>query len=465
MRLRALLSSVMKRLLYFVVRGLLALAVVGLAPPAVAQRSSTSSATAPLTLRALLDMVRDGHPTIQAAQARIRAAEGTRATAGRLGNPVLSYQVENTAFPAAGSVAGIDRETMEMAMLPLEPIYLRGSRVARTAAEVRVARAEAERERQRVALDAAGAFYRVAMARVSAVTNNDLVAWLDSLVAYNRARAREGVAAEADLLRSSLERDRAAAEATMADADLAQASAQLASFLGAPSPSSATNVVAGEAPLALPATLTQQLVAMDTTRERVSGPLTSTLSLRPDVRAARERETAAAAGISTERRLLFREAAATLGVKQMMGTNSMIAGLSLPFPLFDQNRGEVARATGERDVARYELAAQERLAYADITGTTTAARLLTDRVEALAHPGADGLLARADEMRRIALGAYREGAIPLIQVLDAARAWGDVRLTFYRTLYAQHQTVLALVVASGGDLFTTPLPSATGSPR
>jgi cobalt-zinc-cadmium efflux system outer membrane protein len=412
-----------------------------------------------------LDAVRDEHPAIQAAQARVRVAEGSRATAGRVGNPVLSYQVENTAFPAAGSVAGVDRETMEMAMLPLEPFYLRGSRVARTEAEVRAARAEADRERQRVALEAADAFYRVAFARVTATTGQDLVAWLDSLVAYNRARAREGVAAEADLLRSSLERDRAAAEATMADADLARASAKLASFLGAPRQFAAMNVVAGEAPLAFPAAFTRDSAAFDTTAEGAVGLLLSSLSLRPDVRAAREREAAAVAAIGTERRMLFREVGATLGVKQMMGTNSMIAGLSLPFPLFDQNRGEVARATAERDVARHDLAAQQRFAYAEIAGTAAAARLLTDRAETLARPGAEGLLARADEMRRIALGAYREGAIPLVQVLDAARAWGETRLTFYRTLYAQHQAVLSLVVANGGDLFTTPITFSTGLPR
>lgn len=464
MRLRALITSVMTRLSHAFVRGLLALAVVGLAAPAVAQRS-TVAPTSPLTLRALLDAVRDGHPTIQAARARIRAAEGSRASAGRLGNPILSYQVDNTSFSGAGSIAGIDRETMEMATLPLEPFYLRSSRVARTAAEVRAARAEADRERQRVALDASGAFYRVALARVEAATNRDLVAWLDSLVAYNGARAREGVAAEADLLRSALERDRAAAEATIADAELAQASAQLASYLGDSPMVDAVDVRAGEMVLALPAVSTPARGENDALVQRGGGVTLSSTALRPDVRAARERETAAIAAISTERRMLFREVGATLGVKQMMGTNSMIAGVSLPFPLFDQNRGEVARATAERDVARYDLAARERSAYADVMGTAAAARLLTVRTEAMAIPGPDGLLARADEMRRIALGAYREGAIPLIQVLDAARAWGDTRLTFYRTLYAQHQIVLALIVANGGDLFTAPLTSASGSPR
>ena len=458
---------VMHRLLSLLARALCALPLLGWGTPAAAQRplapnggaaapSSTPARVPPLTLGMLLIAVRDGHPTIQSALARVRAAEGMRATAGRLGNPVLSYQSENTTF-LAGSVVGIDRETMEMATLPLEPIYLRGSRVARASAEVRAARADAERERQHVGLDAAGMFYRVALARITSETDHDLVAWLDSLVAYNRIRAREGVAAEADLLRASLERDRAAAEATMSDAELAQASAQLAAALGAPATSGPVAVIAGESPLVL----------VDRADARVAdgSGLASAVALRSDVRAARERETAAAAGISTERRMLFREAGATLGIKQMMGTNSMIAGLSLPFPLFDQNRGEVARATAERDIARFDLAVQERLATADVAGSLAAARLLTAQAEALARPGADGLLARADEMRRIALGAYREGAIPLIQVLDAAQAWGATRLTYYRTLYAQHQAVLALIVATGGDLFTAPLTPTSGSSR
>jgi outer membrane protein, heavy metal efflux system len=459
----------MTRSPHSVARGLLTLAMLTLATRATAQQASgldpsAPGSTAPLTLRTLLEAVRDGHPALQAAQARVRAAEGTRATAARFGNPMLSYQVENTSFPAARSVAGIDRETMEMALLPLEPLYLRGSRIARTTAEVRAARAEAERERQRVALDAAGAFYRAALARVTVATGRDLVAWLDSLVAYNSARAREGVAAESDLLRSALERDRAAAEATMAEAELAQANAQLAAFLGGASESSAFEVRGGEMPLALP-----DLPAIARARDTVAGlgraSFSAASALRPDIRAAREREMAAAAGIGTERRLLFREAGLTIGAKQMMGTSSMIAGLSVPFPLFDQNRGEVARATADREVARYELAALERLADADIGGTATAARLLTNRANALARPGPESLLGRADEMRRIALGAYREGAIPLVQVLDAARAWGDTRLTFYRTLYLQHQTVLALIVATGGDLFSAVLTPSTGPAR
>ena len=100
-----------------------------------------------------------------------------------------------------------------------------------------------------------------------------------------------------------------------------------------------------------------------------------------------------------------------------------------------------------------------RTANAEIEGDQEAAQLLTDRMLLLAGPPANGVtnappsfLTRADEARRIALGAYREGAVPLIQVLDAARAWGESRMTFYRTLYEQHESVLDLLTAKGMDL-------------
>ncbi len=411
-----------------------------------AQAMTTSTPAPVLTLAGVLLFVRAEHPLIRAAEARIHAAEGTRVTAGRLGNPIVSYQVDNAAFPTAAAVAGIDRETMAMVTVPLEPFYQRGARVTQANANVRAAIAEAESERQRTALGAAHAFYRVALARVAVATNRDLSAWLDTVVTYNRARVKEGVTAEADLLRSTLERDRAAAEATMAEVELYQARAQLASYLPVAASNSMPMVARDEVPLALPA---------------VVFPRTG---LRPGVRASRERAAAADAAVSTERRMLFREIGATLGSKRTMGTTSMIAGVSLPVPLFNANSGEILRAGAERDAARFDLANAERVASADLTGAEEGARLLTERSLRLQSGGSDNFLARADEARRIALGAYREGAMPLLQVIDVARTWGEVRMTYYRTLYAQHESVLALIVARGGDLFSDIPSPATFDP-
>ena len=359
---------------------------------------------------------------------------------------MLSFQVDNTPFPRQGSLAGLDREAMTMATFPLEWMYQRGSHVRESDGLTRAAEGDAATARQRTAMDAAAAFYRTALAQVGVTTARDLLAWLDTVVTYNRARVAEGAAAQADLLRSQLERDRVAMDVTMQEADLARARAMLRAFIGDPHLAAMrTIVVADEMPLALP--MVRDGMPTD----------------RSDVRAARDRLDASRAGVAMERSRIVRQLGATMGTKQTMGTTSMIAGVSLPLPLFDFNRGEVRRASADRDVAAFELAAQERLASAEVVGSYEAAQLLTDRATQLTTGGTTSLLFRADDARRIALGAYREGAVPLLSVLDAARTWGDIRLTFYRTLYAQHESVLALLVAQGVDLLSN-LP-ASAQPR
>lgn len=364
----------------------------------------------------------------------------------------------------------MEREVMAMVTVPLEPLYQRGAHVRRSDAEVEAATADAVAERRRVSLEAAHTYYRLALAEVAHEAAHDLVTWLDSLVAYNSARVDEGVAAEADLIRSELERDRAAAEAAMQDADLARTRAGLAAFLGDPSKRGALAVAIDDGPLPFPSLAAQPVLpgtihagehgdagARDTLLASLVG---RSLAVRPDVRAARERVAAARAGVTGQRTMFVRQLGATVGTKQSAGSTSLLAGLSLPIPLFDQNRGEVTRAAAERDATALELEAIERTASADVVGAYEAATLLTERTRQLAA-GPGGYLARADEARRIALGAYREGAVPLLQVLDAARAWGEARLAYYRTVFAQHESVLALLVATGRE--PSPFTVATGS--
>jgi cobalt-zinc-cadmium efflux system outer membrane protein len=398
----------------------------------------------PVSLLQVLDSVAARYPSLEAARARIRAARGSRSTAGTLGNPILMYQVDNQPLPGRAAPP-MDREMMLTATLPLEPLYQRWSRVSGANAGIRAAEADAQAERQRIGLDATRAFYRMARAQVALAAARDLTAWLDSVVAYNRTRVKEGVAAEADLIRSELERDRAAADATMQEADLARARADLSVFLG-DDPAPAPFVVAAlDAPLALP----------DVSPANRAG------TTRPDIRAARERVATAGAGVASERTNLIRQLGITVGTKRTSGTTSLIAGVSMPFPLFDQNRGAIARAAAERDAATFELAAQERIGRAEIVGASESARLLTERARLLAGAArGQGYLARADEARRIALGAYREGAVPLIQVIDAARAWGEAQLVYYQILYSQHESVVQLLVAEGVDIASA-LPALT----
>ena len=392
----------------------------------------------------VLDSVAASYPLAEAAQARVRAARGARRTAGAVINPIFDYEVANAQLPG-GAVPTMSREVMTTLMLPLEELYQRGPRVRRADAELRAAEADARVASQRILLDAAMAYSRVALGQVSVDASRDVVAWLDTVVTYNRSRVREGAAAEADLIRSEVERDRALADAAIQEAGLAQARAELAAFLGDPEQQQATEfaVVAEDVPMLGP--LTARNIPQD----------------QPQVQAARERSSAAQAGVAAERSMFVRQIGATVGTKRSDGVSMLVAGVSLPLPLFDQNRGGSERARAENDVAQLELSGEQRRAKAALIGATAAARLLTDRLTALAGHDSTGdvaYLKRADEGRRIALGAYREGAVPLFQVIDATRAWADARAAYYQLVYAQHQSILELLVARG-----TPLGSAAVS--
>ena len=133
--------------------------------------------------------------------------------------------------------------------------------------------------------------------------------------------------------------------------------------------------------------------------------------------------------------MIVRELGATFGAKRSGGTTSMVAGLTC--------RCRSSIRTAARSRARRPSATWRRsssppgnawLARSWPARTRRRACSPSARRCSRARPnGRPSLLARADEARRIALGAYREGAVPLLQVIDAARAWGEARLTFYET--------------------------------
>ncbi len=415
------------------VAALCALAVSTLARSAVAQERPP---VRPLSLSTVIQAAVEHHPLVDAAHARVQAARGTRSTAGVLPNPVLTHQVENAAFPGHDAPAGITRETSTFGTLPLEPLWQRAPRVRQAEEGVLAAEANLSATRRQVAGDAARAFFRVALAQIAVSGAGEIEQGLDSLVRYSSARVKEGAAAEGDLIRLQVERDRAATDRVLAQVELIRASATLAPYLAELGTTSDSSVV-----------VTTDDSTLLTGTLPPAATFTSRMATRPDVLAARARARAAGAESALQRTMFFKQLGATFGTKTVSGINTMIAGISLPIPLFDQNRGEVQRASGERVAAEREAAWTERQAAADIGAAYASAQTLLSQVGALSGQ----FLSRAAEARRIAVVAYQEGAVPLLQVIDATRTLADARMTYYRALYARHTSLLELYIAAGLD--------------
>jgi outer membrane protein, heavy metal efflux system len=393
-----------------------------------------AQAAAPLTLETVLTLAAQQHPLLDAARARVTAARGVRGTAGALPNPVFNYWTESAPFPFQSPRVGLDRETQTYANIPLEFLYQRASGVRGADAGVAAATADLARAQQTVSLEAARAFYRVAEAQVSVDAMLDVRARLAELVTYNELRVREGKTAEVDLIRTQVELDRVDAGIALNAVELTRAQATLAPYLGASSLKIDSLRVAIDASAASPSAVVSLDALLITAR-----------AARQDVIAARARVSAAQASTGYQRALTLRTLNATFGSKRTLGVTSMIAGFTVPLPIFDRNRGAIQEATGLQQAAAADLVWVERRVEAEVQGAYAAAKSLAMQTSRLRGR----MLERAEESRRISLAAYQEGAISLLQVLDASRTLADARLAYYRLLFAERESQLELRAAIG----------------
>ena len=424
---------------------------------ASAQSGAGAQIGRPLTLDALLGRALAQHPLVDAARARVRSAEGSRLTARSLSNPIVTYQVENAPFPGRVAPAGIDREISTFATLPLEPLFQRWPRVRRADEDVRAAQADLDLARRAVFLDASRAFYRLALAQTAVDGATDVRDRLSELAAFTGARTREGATSEGDLIRVQVELDRAEAALALERVELARARGALAPYL---SDSVSTTLALDGIRVVADTTVVMGVAAGTGARLAPLATYASRAAVaRPDLVAARSRVAAARAETNYQRTLTLRQLGATFGSKRIGGVNTMIAGLSLPLPLFDQNRGEVQRASAERSALDQELVWRERQVAAEVAASYEAARLLSEQRSRLST----SFIARAEASRRIALTAYREGAVGLLQVIDASRTLADVRLTYYRTLFAERESLLELNIISGSEPLGAPPAASTSS--
>ena len=397
--------------------------------------------TRTLTIDSVLTLAIKQHPLIEAARARVTAANGSRRTAGAFANPVATYQVENVGYPGNVSTlpVGTQRETSAFLTLPIEPLFQRGPRVRRANEGVNAATAGLAQAEQDVTLSAAHAFYGLATAQAVHDEAEEEFENYKRLLEYNRVRVREGAAPEGDLFRVQVEVTRAATAAVTAQVAVIRAQAHVRLY------------VEGER-------RTQSPARPDAMRADVPrGPANENALLtidaltkgleerRPDLVGARARTAEAAADVRYQRTLALRQVGAIFGNKRIGDINTVVAGVSLPIPLFDLNRGDVQRANAERTAAEQEFAWQALQVKSDLEAAHQVALAFTRQLSTL-EPS---FLDRAAESRQVTQTAYEEGAASLVDVLNATRAYGEARLTYFRLLHAQRESMIDLAIAAG----------------
>ena len=403
--------------------------LVAAASPSIAQTPAPTGVQRTWTLEDAVVTSLAQHPLVEAARARVGAAESERNGVRAVVNPVGTFWMEH----------GQPRESSFYFTYPIESIVQRGPRLRRADEEVRAAAASLMLARRLVAAETVRAFFGVALAQAlheEAEENRDR---LEQLVSYNRERVGEGVTAEGELLRLEVELARAANDVVLAEVEYTRSRARLAPYLGAEGASGGLAAIRASvpAPSAFP-------IAPIPTLDAV---LASARGGRPEIIASRARAASAAAALQVERSLTMRSLGATLGSKRVEGRSGLVAGVSVTIPLFNLNGAPIARAASEQSAAEQELVWVERGVSTAVQGTHGAATRLTRQLGELQQT----FLSRAEQVHELTLAAYQEGGATLLQVIDATRMLADARLTYARTLFAQRESLFDLALATGSE--------------
>lgn len=383
----------------------------------------------PLTLTEAVASAVRASPDIVAAREAAAAARGRERQAGARANPLVSYSREQT---GSGSAAN-SQNILEIEQ-PLDIGGLRGgrseaARLRREAAEARVRVTEAQ-----VAYEVTVAFANTIAAERRAALASQVG---ESFVEAERVASRRLAAGDVSgftARRIRLEANRYSI--LRAESLLASRTARLALSTLLPRDVDGSRALE----LNLPAIRAGFAAIPADSLESIA------LGRRADLVALALEGRAAAADASVARRERTPIPVVAAGIKRESAGDAssqggFVAGLRLPFPLWDRRGGAIEASDAETRRAAAELMSANRRVQREVAETADALRTAERQLDVLTpQVGAD-----ASATLRAAQAAYAEGEISLLEWLDAARAYQEVESGFanLRSEYLSRAAALA----------------------
>jgi cobalt-zinc-cadmium efflux system outer membrane protein len=382
-----------------------------------------------LTLADAVSQALAGNPALAVAAARERVAEGLRRQAGLSPNPRLVVQLENTRFWESPSFSyPRDTQTYAFVSQTLETGGKRDRRVALATENVRSGELDVQLQRRLIGGRVGTAYWVAAgTAHVRDLLQEES-ATFERLVEFNRARVREGAAAEVDLLRIEVERDRLTSLARTAALDAERTRIALFREMG--------KLEFPPVEFAEPLEQIHPVEALT---------LSQVLERRIEMMLAREAVEQARANLRLQQANARTDPDLQLGYERIGGLDTIYAAAQIPLPIRNRNQGQIEAATAEIRVSESSVTATEAAIRSEFETATTDFASRRKLLDETLRPMRD----RADEVYRIANAAYRETGSDILRLIDAERTRIETEVTYTRALAELQQSAVALETAQG----------------
>lgn len=367
---------------------------------------------APLTLAQALALALANHPELAVARRELEAVDATIVQAGARPNPELSALMEDTRKSTRSTTFQIN-----------QPIELGGKRGARIAAAERgrdAATLELAIKRDDIRIGATAAFFEVLTAQERKRLAQESTDLARQAADAATRRVSAGKISPVEQTKAQVAAAGARLELSQANGELELSRKRLSGFWGNSAPLFTLADGVAELLPPLPA-------ISDITARSANAPALRMARIEVERRQALSK-------IESSKRTP--DATLSLGTKrdEEARRNMWIVGVSMPLPLFDNNRGNLEEALRRTDKARDELLATEVRLQNTLAQAYEKLRNAHEEIEVLRNdmlPGAQSAYSAASK-------GFELGKFSFLEVLDAQRSLFQTRSHYLRALSDAH---------------------------
>jgi outer membrane protein, heavy metal efflux system len=283
-------------------------------------------------------------------------------------------------------------------------------------------------------------FYGLLLAQKNLQVANDNYERYQKIQKLNRTRLAVGDIAETDFARIEVESLKAQADQDRAQTTLTQARADLLSLLAWP-----------EKSINLEAVDAWPQAALNITKSSQEQLLDNALSQRPDLQAAKIRIEQAGKLLTLAHRLAIPDVTVGAFYQRDPGNyfaNSGGISVSVPIPLFYKQEGEISQARVSLNNAELTLTQTEQKIKAELVKALSA----WQSADAIATRFEQSVVKRIEALREAQEFAYQNGAIGLLDLLDAERNYKAMMSDYYTALANRSNAWADLLMAYGEEV-------------
>lgn len=385
---------------------------------------------APYSLSEILALALKHSPVMNGAEAVLEESQGRQVSAGAYMNPTVSGSAGRGSIRDPRTGVSITERTITVE----QPLEWPGKRMARQrAADAGLSGAVAGMEEAKVAIAAEvkAAFHQLLFAQQDAQLAKENLQTVEDFIKLIQARVETKESPKFELVKATVELQKA-------DKDLARADNALLVARG--NLNKVTGKVLGEH-----FSIQGDFEAIRSGLDRAA--LTElALSRHPTLRRQEKAVEQAEFALEHERAARIPNIAVIGQYHREAGDESVMAGLSVPVPLWYRRQGEIGTAMGTHHRAQAERNRVEHEVEQSVTQYFQELHTAQRQIQVFEK----GLLYQAKEALDIAQFSFRNGVASLLEVIDAQRVYRQTLLEFVQARAAYSLALARLEQAVGG---------------